>query len=342
MRDSLSQVKPYRTPKTNGLGLQSNTNRLGPNPVNHRLAQLLESINLTHYPDNETTQLRQALSHRYGLDPDSFLITNGSNEAYDLIYKTFLNPGETVVFPSPSFSMYPYYARANAVNFIEVPLDEQFDLEAQTMLAADAELLILCSPNNPTGNALNANAIEVILKSGRFVVIDEAYGEFADQNWIDKVKTYPNLMVTRTFSKAYGLAGLRVGYTAANPELIELLMKARLPYNVNALSQAVASAALEERDFVSEYVTMIRAQRPLWSQALSQRRFSVWPSQANFILAQVPLGVHRDDLVENLSKAGVVVCSSGPHPRLASCIRITLGTPEDGRLLCDAIDEVLS
>lgn len=342
MRDSLSQVKPYRTPKTNGLGLQSNTNRLGPNPVNNRLAQLLENINLINYPDNETTQLRQALASRYGLDPASFLITNGSNEAYDLIYKTFLNPGETVVFPSPSFSMYPYYARTNAVDFIEIPLDEHFDLEAQTLLETAAELIILCSPNNPTGNELNAKAIEIILKSGRFVVIDEAYGEFADQHWIDKVKTYPNLMVTRTFSKAYGLAGLRVGYTAANPELIELLMKARLPYNVNALSQAVASAALQERGFVGEYVALIRAQRPLWSQALTERQFSVWPSQANFILAQVPQGVNRDELVENLSKAGVVVRSGGPHPRLSSCIRVTLGTPGDGQILFDAIDTVLS
>lgn len=342
MRQSLSDIKPYKTPKVQGLGLQSNTNRMGPNPVKDRMAELLADINLNNYPDNEGKALRQAMGHLYGLDPESFLITNGSNEAFDLIFKTFLNPGETVAFPSPSYSMYPYYSKANAVNFVEVPLDEHFQLDSNAFLDNDAKLLIICSPNNPTGNTIKPEVIGKVLASGRLLVVDEAYAEFANDNWIKRINEFPNLIVTRTLSKAYGLAGLRLGYLATQPEKVDLIWRARLPYNVNALSQAVATAAMNEQTFVKTYVSMILQQRPLWTEKLTQRGFSVYPSDSNFILMEVPSGVDRDGLVENLMDAGVIIRSSGIHPRLKNCVRITIGTPQDGDILFKALDEVLA
>jgi len=342
MRQSLTGIKSYKTPRVQGLGLQSNTNRMGPNPVKDRMAALLADINLNNYPDNEAKALRQALSDLYRLDPESFLVTNGSNEAFDLIFKTFLNPGETVAFPSPSYSMYPYYSRANAVNFVEVPLDENFQLDADAFLDNEAELLIICSPNNPTGNVMKPETFEKILDSGRLVVIDEAYAEFANGNWIKRIDEFPNLIVTRTLSKAYGLAGLRLGYLATNPERVDLIWRAKLPYNVNALSQAVATAAMNEQSFVDDYVSMILEQRSVWTDALSQRRFTVFPSDSNFILMEVPEGVNRDTLIGNLIEAGVIIRSSGTHPRLQNCVRITIGTPQDGEILFKALDEVLA
>lgn len=342
MRQSLSDIKPYKTPKVQGLGLQSNTNRMGPNPVKDRMAKLLADINLNNYPDNEGKALRQAMGHLYGLDPASFLITNGSNEAFDLIFKTFLNPGETVAFPSPSYSMYPYYSKANAVNFVEVPLDEHFQLDSNAFLDNDAKLLIICSPNNPTGNTIRPETIEKVLASGRLLVVDEAYAEFAHDDWIRRINEFPNLIVTRTLSKAYGLAGLRLGYLATQPKKVDLIWRARLPYNVNALSQAVATAAMNEQTFVKTYVSMILQQRPLWTEKLTQRGFSVYPSDSNFILMEVPSGVDRDGLVENLMDAGVIIRSSGIHPRLKNCVRITIGTPQDGDILFKALDEVLA
>ncbi len=342
MRQTLIDIKPYKTPKVEGLGLQSNTNRMGANPVKGRMAELLADINLNNYPDNEAKSLRQAMGNLYGLDPESFLVTNGSNEAFDLILKTFLNPGETVVFPSPSYSMYPYYARANAVNFIEVPLDGNFQLDADAFLDNDAELLIICSPNNPTGNTMKPEIFEKVLASGRLLVIDEAYAEFTNDDWIRRINEFSNLIVTRTLSKAYGLAGLRLGYLATHPDRVDLIWRARLPYNVNALSQAVATAAMNEQDFVNEYVSMILEQRPLWTEVLTQKGFSVYPSNSNFILMEVPTGINRDTLVEHLISAGVIIRSSGIHPRLKNCVRITIGTPQDGDILFKALDEVLA
>lgn len=342
MRASLSKVKPYRPPKVQGLGLQSNTNRLGAHPAQGRLGEWLASVALNDYPDNEPTALKEALAALYGLPPECFLITNGSNEAFDLICKTFVNPGEALAFPGPSFSMYPYYAHINGITPIEVPLDDAFDLDVEATLGTEAALLVLCSPNNPTGNVLEKARIEGMLASGRPLVVDEAYGEFADQDWVKRVEDFPNLIVTRTFSKAYGLAGIRLGYIVSHPKNIAWLFRARLPYNVNALSQAVGTVAVGEQGFVKTYLELVTQQRPLWTAALEQRGFFVWPSQANFVLARVPEGVDREDFIENLMRCGVIVRSSGAHPRLRRCVRVTIGTPEDLNAFTQALDEVLS
>lgn len=341
MRDSLRSLKPYRPPEAEGLALHRNTNRWGTNPAAQEMARLFAEIDLSGYPDSEATALRQALAARYGLQPENFLVANGSNEVFDLIFKAFLNPGDPVAFPDPSYSMYRHYALINAARPIEVPLDAAFDLDAAAILGTDAELIVLCTPNNPTGNTLSTGAIEAVLLSGRPVVIDEAYGEFAEADWIGRVGEFPNLLVTRTFSKVYGLAGLRVGYLAASPELIEQIECARLPYNLNAMSQALATAALNEQAFVRDYAALIRRERPRWAQALSQRGFRVWPSQANFLLAAVPQGIDRDVLVRELADRRVLVRSAGPHPRLQRCVRITVGTSDDLEALLTALDEVL-
>jgi histidinol-phosphate aminotransferase len=343
MRESLKQIALYRPPKTQGkIPLHLNTNRLGPNPVVCRVAELLQKIELNDYPDNEAQLLRRALADHYGLAPEWFLVGNGSDEVFDLIFKTFLNPDDLAAYTGPTYVMYPQYALINAARAVEVPLDEAFDLDAQALLTTSAELRVVCTPNNPTGNVLDPSVIEKVLRSsGRLTVIDEAYGEFANGDWLRYVREYANLLVTRTFSKAYGLAGLRVGYVAANPELIQQMERARLPYNLNALSQALAVAALQEQDFVREYVGLIRSERPQWTEALTARGFRVWPSQTNFLLTEVPTGVNRDALVARLATAGVLVRSTGSHPRLKRCLRITVGLPTDLDALLKALDQEL-
>ena len=338
MRNCIAQLTPYRPTQSHGIPLHLNTNRLGPNPATRRLAEILDEIDLSNYSDPASKLLRQALARHHKLEPECFLVGNGADEVLDLIFKTLLNPGEVVAYPGPSYVMYPHYALTNGAQIIEVPLDEEFGVDARALLAAEAELLVLCTPNNPTGNVLNSKAVETVLQSGRLVVIDEAYAEFSGDNWLRRVRDFPNLLVARTFSKAYGLAGLRVGYVAANPELIEKIELVRLPYNVNAMSQAVAAAALEEQAFVHEYVTLIHEERPRWRQDLVERGFRVWPSQTNFLLAAVPQGVDRDSLVARLEQAGVLVNSPGAHPRLRSCVRVTVGTPQDRLALVKALD----
>lgn len=339
MRNSIADLVPYRMPSKPGVPLQWNTNRLGPS-LSH-FARLFEKIDISEYPDMNGTRLREALSDHYGLPPECFLVGNGADEVFDLIFKSLLNPGELAAYPGPSYTMYPHYARINAARPLEVPLDESFDLSAESILSTPAQLIVLCTPNNPTGNRFNAPAVETVIRSGRPVVVDEAYAEFCGQNWISRVPDFPNLMVVRTFSKAYGLAGLRVGYVAAHPDLIRVIDRARLPFNVNVVSQALAVAALNEQSFVQKYVSLIRAERPAWSEMLSKRGFRVWPSETNFLFAGMPPGVSRDRFVADLESAGVLVRSLGDHPRLQSSFRITIGTAEDRATLEAALDRVL-
>lgn len=343
MREALRQLHPYRPPEAQGRALNRNTNRLGPHPATRRLAELAWKIDLSEYPDARATPVRRALAARYGLEPEWFTIGNGSNEVIDLVLKALLNPGDVVAVPSPSYAMYRHYALANATTVVEVPLNETFDLDAHAFLETDAALVVLCTPNNPTGNALSREALEALLGADpkRPVVIDEAYAEFGNQDWLARVREFPNLLVARTLSKAYGLAGLRVGYLAAHPRWSRMIERAWLPYNVNALSQALAQAALSDREFVSDTVTLVSEERPRWSAALAERGFRVWPSQANFLLAQVPQGVDRDALVQQLADAGVELRVPDAHPRLWASVRVTVGPPEDREALLEALDEVL-
>lgn len=350
MRKTLAELTPYRPPEETdaraqgpALSLHRNTNRLGMPPgVRRALATFLETIDLSEYPDGSAAPLRGALAARYGLEPDCFLVGNGSNEIFDLLMKALLNPGETVAFPGPTYAMYRHYALTSALRPVEVPLRDDFSLDPEALLSTEARVFVLCTPNNPTGNAFAPEAVEALLETDRIVIVDEAYAEFSAQNWLRRVKEFGNLIVVRTLSKAYGLAGLRVGYAAARPELTQQLDRARLPYNVSALSQALAQAALCDQAFVQEYVALIRRQRPQWAKALEGRGFRVWPSEANFLLAEVPPGLERDGLVEALAARGVFVRSGGAHPRLRRCVRVTVGTPQDLEALLRALDEVLA
>jgi len=268
------------------------------------------------------------LAKHYQLEPDWFLIGNGSDEVFDLVFKTFLDPGDMAAYPGPSYVMYSHYALANGADALEVPLDDQFNLQPLSLLNTNAKLLVICNPNNPTGNLLNNADVEAVVRSGRLVIVDEAYAEFCGSNWLSQAQNFPNLLVVRTFSKVYGLAGLRVGYVTANPALIEMIHRVRLPFNVNVISQAMAITAIEEQDFVKRHLEMINGERPRWQELLTKRGFKVWPSQTNFLLAEVPDGIDRDLLAEQLEQNGALL-QTPKHKRLTSCLRVTVGTAQD-------------
>lgn len=343
MRRTLEGLTPYRPPEADGRPLHRNTNRWGAHPVWQQLADLSAELDLSAYPDGSASGVRDALSARYGLWPDRFVVGNGSNEVFDMLFKTLLDPGDRVLHPSPSYGMYRHYALANAAAISDVELRPDFDLEPGPYLEQAPELIVLCSPNNPTGNALNAEAIRALLEADpeRPVVVDEAYAEFGETSWLERVPEFPNLIVVRTLSKAFGLAGLRLGYAAAHPHWLEYVERARLPYNVNALTQTLASAALRDPQFADDYVAMIRDERPRWADVLVERGFRVWPSEANFLLARVPNGVEREALMADLEDNGILIRGPGAHPRLADAVRITVGTSEDREALMSALDEVL-
>ena len=343
MRRTLEGLTPYRPPEADGRPLHRNTNRWGPHPVMERLVERVNGLDLSAYPDGSASGVRAALAARYDLPSDWFVVGNGSNEIFDMLCKTLLNPGDLVLHPSPSYGMYRHYALANAAAVGDVELTVDFDLEAPPFIERNPDLVVLCSPNNPTGNALNPEAVHAILEADpeRPVIVDEAYAEFGDQSWLARVPDYPNLIVVRTLSKAFGLAGLRLGYAVAHPDTLEDVERARLPYNVNALTQALAAAALHEPQFADDYVAMICHERSRWAKDLSQRGFHVWPSEANFLLAGVPDSVEREDLMVDLEAEGVLIRAPGSHPRLADDVRVTIGTSDDREALMTALDEVL-
>ena len=343
MRRTLEGLTPYRPPESDGRPLHRNTNRWGAHPALRQLADLAADLDLSAYPDGSASGVRQALAARFELPTDWFLVGNGSNEVFEVLFKALLDPGELVLHPAPSYGMYRHYALANAVAIGDVELDPDFDLEPGPYLDQDPALIALCSPNNPTGNALGPEAVQALLEADpeRPVVVDEAYAEFGDQSWLARVGEFPNLIVVRTLSKAFGLAGLRLGYAVARPDWLQVVERARLPYNVNALTQTLAAAALRDPAFADDYVAMIRAERPRWAEALGERGFRVWPSQANFLLARVPDGAEREALMADLADEGILIRGPGSHPRLAECVRVTIGTAEDRAALMSALDAVL-
>ena len=343
MRRTLEGLAPYRPPEAAGRPLHRNTNRWGAHPVMQQMSDLSAQLDLSAYPDGSASGVREALATRYGLSSAWFVVGNGSNEVFDMLFKALLDPGDVVLHPSPSYGMYRHYALANAAAIREVELDADFDLEPGPYREQKPELIVLCSPNNPTGNALSTEAIQALLEADpeRPLIVDEAYAEFGERSWLGRVPAFPNLIVVRTLSKAFGLAGLRLGYAAASPQWLDHVERARLPYNVNALTQTLAAAALHDPSFADDYVAMIREERPQWVDGLRERGFRVWPSEANFLLARVPDGVEREALMADLQDHGILIRGPGAHPRLADCVRITVGTAEDREALMSALDEVL-
>lgn len=320
------QVPVYPAPVRGVARMDANTNLFGPNPAVGRAARRLDALEVQHYPTGNSDALRDALARFWKVGRAQVVVGNGSDELFDLIAKAFVNPGDRVAFPTPSFVMYPFYAKVNLGIPTPVPLirSTAFSLDVDGILSARAKLTLIASPNSPTGNAFPARAIERVIRGSRgIVVVDEAYAEFSDQNLAPWVRRFDNLLVTRTFSKAYGLAGLRVGYAIGPPALVDAVLRAKPPFNVGAFSEAAAIEALRHRPFVRRCVRVIRSERARVSAALRAMGLGVNPSDANFLLIDVgrPARAVRDAL----RRRGVLVRDLTDFRGLAACLRVTLG-----------------
>lgn len=301
-------------------------------------------IELNRYPDPRCRRLRAALAGWLGLRPERIWLGNGSDEALDLLVRVFAAPGDDVTILSPSYGMYAVAAAANAVSVRDVPLDERFDFDVEATLerASGTRMIFACSPNNPTGNLLTEERL-LALAAGFDgpVMVDEAYVEFADApSLLRNLERHANLIILRTFSKAWGLAGARVGYMAADPDVIDLVNRITLPYPLNTLSADAALAALERPEVMQDQVARIVAERERLAGRLAGLGLEVYPSRANFLLARLPeaRAVHR-----RLAEAfRIVVRLRDADPRLADCLRISVGTPEENDYLCAALEELLA
>ncbi len=341
-----------------GILLDLNTSPLGTNPAAKCIGQLLvgqkdnsfQDIdldtlsevfkNLNLYPSPSSQNLRVGLADFYDLDPGQIIVGNGSNENLNIILRAFINPGDKVLYPTPSFSMYPSYTKINMGKPWPIPLLDGFKLDLESILKQEAKLTIICSPNNPTGNCFEVEKIMEIIKRKRLVLIDEAYVEFSDQSFIPYLDQYPNLMISRTFSKVWGFAGIRTGYLMANKKLIEKLMPIKPPYNLNSLSEYLAINALKNcPDFINQYKNMVLQERPRLAKKLESLGFKTYPSDANFLLAKPPIKGRK--LVELLRKEGVFIKDVSHYPQLAGHVRITVGTRAINEVLIEKMGRIL-
>ncbi|MGL5888772.1 MAG: histidinol-phosphate transaminase [Bacteroidia bacterium] len=294
------------------------------------------------YPDPMQLQLKKQLTAIKGLLPDCMFIGNGSDEAIDLLIRACCNPGaDNVLICPPTYGMYEVSANINNVEVRRVQLlpDFQLDLERISEAADEqTKIIFLCSPNNPTGNCLNREDIEIVLNNfNGLVVIDEAYINFSRQrSFIPELTEYPNLVVLQTLSKAWGLAGLRIGMAFASPEIIEVLNRIKPPYNVSEVTQQLAAEALSKTEQINKQIRETVQQREWLKQQLIQFSFigKIYPSDANFLLVKMsdPKLVYA-----HLTSKGIVVRERSSVPGCEGCLRITVGTPAENELLISAL-----
>jgi histidinol-phosphate aminotransferase len=326
--------------------LASNENPLPPSE-RVRAAILAAVDSLNRYPDGSGFYLRQALAKKHGVSPEQVVLGNGSNELIELVVRTFLKPGDEALVPHPSFLVYPMIVQAaGGIRVMIMLRDHRIDLEAMARaLTPLTKLVFVANPNNPTGTIVTADEFQQFMArvpERTIVVLDEAYIEFAlgpdFPDALAHVREGRRVIVLRTFSKAASLAGLRVGYAIADADATALMNRIRQPFNVNALAQAAALAALDDEAHVLECVRMIEAGRHYLYDEFARLGLAYVPSRANFILVDV--GRNAADIYQRLLKAGVIV-----RPMTAfgmeSTLRITVGTPEENRRLVKALRAVL-
>ena len=318
-----------------------------PGELKARAADLLAEVAFNRYPPFDERTLTAALAARWGLAPQSVVVGNGSNELLMALFISALGPGRKVLLPSPTFSLYRQLALLAGAPVAEVLLKEGVAYKAESWLKAVRRerpaLVLLCSPNNPTGAAFPLEALGEILKEAPgLVAVDEAYAEFSSGTARDYLPKADNLLVLRTFSKAWGGAGLRLGYLMAAPQTSAQVRKAVLPYNVSPVTAGLGVLALSNAELFEERVRVLVGERGRLSGALGRLPgLTVYPSEANFILVRVAKGA-ASERYEALRRRGVLVRDVSHLPGLERCLRISVGSEEENDVVLKIFAEVLA
>ena len=297
---------------------------------------------LNRYPDPQQNLVKEALSKLKGISEEQILLGNGSDEVLDLIFRVFCEPRvDNVIVLPPTYGMYEVLANTNAIELVKIPLVENFQPNVKEIIKgqdAKTKLLFLCSPNNPTANSFDANKIETLIKEfNGIVVIDEAYIDFSiEDSWLCRLDEFPNLIVTQTLSKAYGLASIRLGICYASKEIISILNKIKPPYNVNQLTQDVALQSLFNQEKVKNEIAIIISERNQLIRDLQNVEIveKVYPSDANFLLVQVDDATLR---YKQLVKLGIIARNRTTQILCDNCLRFTVGTPDENKKLINTL-----
>ena len=320
--------------------LDANENPYGPSP--RVLPAISESVSLHTYPDAEQRTLRTALAGYTGLAAENIIVGNGSDEVLDMIIRLLLQPGDKALSCVPTFGMYKFLVEVAGGQLLELQRTSYYGIDLEAIRAATddrTKLIFLASPNNPTGNSVPPEQVVALLDMGLYVVIDEAYYEFAGNTVAGLVNDYENLMVARTFSKWAGLAGVRIGYAIVSPEVYAYLNQIKQPYNVSVFAQIAALESLRDVDYLMSNVNALVSERARLFDLLQAIDFlSPIPSEGNYLLCHVTRGDGQQ--VYNLLKQRNIFVRYYDRPNLKNCFRISVGKPPDTDRLIDALAEI--
>lgn len=342
LRQNIRGLKPYRSARDDfksGILLDANENPASPG-IEH-------ALNLNRYPDPHFEQLRNRISEiKEGVTPDQIFLGNGSDEAIDLLIRMFCTPGQDkILITPPTYGMYKVSADIHGIETVEAPLLPDFSLDADSVLSntVGVKIIFLCSPNNPTANRLQETEIRRVIEGFLgVVVIDEAYIDFSsNKSLLPLLAEHPNLVVMQTLSKAWGLAGIRLGMAFASPELINYMMRIKPPYNVNSLTQDAALKALGNPQQTQRAIESILSERDRVAKSLEKMDgiIRVEESDANFLLVRVK---NAPEVYRELAKLGVIVRYRGDQLHCDNGLRITIGLPEENDALLDGLKKLLN
>ena len=345
VRPEILALSAYHVPEAEGmvkLDAMENPYPL-PGEMRRELAKALAAVDLNRYPEPSGRRLRELLARKMGVpEGAALLLGNGSDDLIQMVTFALARPGAVMMYPAPTFVMYGMDAVLAGMKAVAVPLREDYTLDRAAFLAQiekhDPALVFIAYPNNPTGVLYEEEDVLAVLRAARgLVVIDEAYHVFAQKSFMPRLAEFPNLVVMRTVSKL-GLAGIRLGYLAASPRWVEQFNKVRQAYNVNVLTQAAALYVLERIEVLEAQAARIRADRSDLGRALAALEgVKVYPSEANFFMIRVP---DAGRTWEALRRQGVLV-KNLDGPALPNCLRVTVGTPDENRILLTALREAL-
>ena len=347
-RASIAGLSPYHSPIVSraGLSLDLNESMAGCSPRVLARLRSLSAAEVSLYPQREVGE--RLVANFLRVAPEQMLLTNGMDEALSLLFATYLGPGDELLFADPTFVMYPMLGQALGARVVRLQSGEDMALPVADLLAhvsPRTRMIAIANPNNPTGLAASRADLLRIAESApdAAVLIDEAYFEFCGETLIPDLARHSNLFIARTFSKAYGLAGLRLGVLIGAAEQIGYMRRLGLPFNVNSVALACLEEALADQSFVSDHVAQVKQGRERLEQLFDELGLRFWPSQTNFVLVQV--GATAKTFVESMQRRGILVRDSSSNPGCDGCVRITVGTPEqmDGvlRAIREAIAETL-
>ena len=288
-----------------------------------KLTEVVSGLEMNRYPEDYSESLREKIGKIYGLGADNIIVGNGSDQVITFLFD-FLRNTE-IVTSTPTFSMYKFFAEKKGIRFSEIPMTRMFEPDIDKLLKFSNSSYILCSPNNPTGNTTDRDTVKSLLETGNTVIVDEAYGEFAGNGCADLVRDYDNLIVMRTFSKAFGLAGLRIGYAISSSETMEKIQKTLPPFILSSISHVAATILLDYRHEIMKNVEYIIRERERIYREISDFSF---PSKANFILVNL-------DVFQFLKDNGILVRKLGDP--LSRMVRVTVGLEHENDALINAL-----